>query len=150
MSFEEDLAAAQDVEAPRIDVDVLVNKKLYTLRFRQMDGLEWASEVDRHPARPGVMLDARYGYNLRSLVKGAAPKCGVRVDGDAELPLRVDPFVKGSQTARVDEWALVLKAISGHDFQRITDAIWALNEKFPEDAVKAAKKALSDSLGNSD
>lgn len=146
MSFKDDLAAAKTADAPHADVTVLVNGKPYDLRFRQMEGPAWASETDRHPARPGVAVDMRYGYNIRSLTLGAAPKCGVLLDGDAEVVLRVDPL--GTKD-RVDEWSDLLTSLSGHDFQRITDAIWSLNEYLPEQAVDAARKARANSANTS-
>jgi len=149
MTFEDDLAAVQSVERPWADVPVMINNHLHMFRFVQMDGAEWAAEADKHPARPGVGIDERYGYNLRSLIKGAAPLCGFRLVDGVPVALRVDPIVKGSKAARVDEWASVWKAISGHDFQRVTDAIWSLNEYLPQKAVEAAKKALDDSVKNS-
>jgi hypothetical protein len=154
MSFEDDLAAAQTPEDKHIDVLVLINKKPYTLRFRPMDGLEWAAETDRHPARPGVLVDTRYGYNLRTLTRAAAPRSGVVVVDGEERTLRVDPIVQQlpgmpKPPARVDEWADIFRAISGHEFQRITDAIWSLNEYGPQEAVEAAGKALADSANTS-
>lgn len=146
MSFKDDLAAAKTAEVPHIDVTVLVNGKPYELRFRQMEGPAWAAETDRHPSRPGVLVDQKYGYNIRSLTLGAAPKCGVLLEGDAETALRVD--APGLEN-RVDEWADLLTTLSGHDFQRVTDAIWSLNEYLPEQAVDAARKARASSANTS-
>jgi hypothetical protein len=148
-TFEEDLAAAQAPSDDHIDVLVLINSKPHLFRFRQMDGMAWAAETDRHPPRPNVAVDAAYGYNIRSLTKGAAPQCGVLVVDGEERKLRVDPPVKPKRgekvTKRVDQWEQVFQALSGHDFKRITDAIWSLNEYLPEKAVKAAGKALASS-----
>lgn len=149
-SFEDDLAAAQTPEDEYTDVLVLINKKPHTLRFRPMDGLAWAAETDRHVPRPGVLIDTRYGYNIRTLTKGAAPQCGVRVVDGEEHELRVDPFDPDDPKAvRVNEWDQLFKALSGHDFKRITDAIWLLNEYGPQEAVKAAGKELADSANTS-
>lgn len=155
MGFSEDLTAAQNPEQDEhIDVDVLVKGTLYTLRFRPMDGMDWSAETDRHPARPGVLIDTRYGYNLRSLVKAAAPQSGVLVVDDEERKLRVDPIVtvpRGQRPPkRVDEWADLFKVITGHEFQRISDAIWALNEYMPQKRIEAAGKARADSANSSD
>lgn len=146
MGFSEDLATVKAAPRPTDDVDVTLNGKLYTLRFTQMDGLEWASAVDRHPARPGILIDSRYGYNLRQLVKTVAPKCGVLLSDGAEVALRVDPPTDPSVKngpPRVDEWADLFKALDGHAVQRICDAVWALNEWTPQQAVADAKKALT-------
>lgn len=137
MSFADDLKAQSEAVLPHEDVEVLLNGNVHVFRFRQIDGVEWTAETDKYPARPGVLIDARYGYNLRALVKGIAPKCGVRLDGDTEI---------GMET---DEWADLWKAIDGPTFARITDAIWGLNEYRPGLAVEAAKKALSASESTS-
>lgn len=148
-TFEEDLAAAQAPEDNHIDVLVLINSNPYLLRFRPMDGMEWAAETDLHPPRPNVAIDRAYGYNIRSLTKGAAPQSGVLVVDGEERKLRVDPPVQRKRgekaPERVDEWGALFKALSGHDFKRITDAIWSLNEYLPEKAVEAAGKALASS-----
>jgi hypothetical protein len=145
VSFLDDLAAQAAAEPDTADVPVLVNGHLYTLRFTQMDGLEWASEVDKYPARPFILIDARYGYNLRALVKGIAHKCGVLLDGDTEVPLRTDP--PGTKDG-VDQWGDLFKALDGSAVQRVCDAVWGLNEYAPAQAVEAAKKALSGSTKN--
>jgi hypothetical protein len=127
MTFAEDLAAVQAAPKPFLDAEVTVNGTYYALRFTQMDPFDWATEVDRHPARPDTQIDKRYGYNLRSLVKAVAPVTGALVEGESTVP--------------VEDWPALLKAIGGHGFQRVTDAIWAINEYLPEQAVVAAKKA---------
>ena len=65
MSFEDDLKAAEDAPIEYTDVDVLINGNLHTLRFLQLNGGEWAAEADKHPARPGVLLDAQYIADVR-------------------------------------------------------------------------------------
>lgn len=133
MSFLDDLQAQTAAAVPTQDVELTLNGTLYTLRFKRMDGVEWATETDKHPARPGVLIDARYGYNLRSLVKAVALKTGSRVDGDTVVDLSED------------EWKQLWKAVDGAAAQRIGDAVWALNEYLPAAEVEAAKKALSGS-----
>lgn len=135
MSFEDDVKAAVAAPKPFLDADVTVNGNLYTLRFEEMDPFEWASEVDLHPARPGVMIDSRYGYNLRSLVKAVAPCTGSLVEGDKTVPVK--------------DWPALLKAIGGNGFQRVTDAIWARNEYLREKEVESAKKARANSAKTS-
>lgn len=135
MSFEDDLKATTINDPIYLDADVTVNGNLYTLRFVEMDPFEWASAVDRHPARPGVLIDAKYGYNLRTLVREVAPLLGSRVEGDTTVP--------------VEDWPALLKAIGGNGFQRVTDAIWSLNEYMRERQVESLKKARSDSAKTS-
>lgn len=129
MSFEEDLKAASEAELPTKDVDVTLNGSLYTLRFTLMDGTEWAACTDQAPARPGVLLDTHYGYNMRALVYIVAPKSGQMVDGDSTKPLTDD------------QWRALLKALPGGPMMRIGDTLFALNEYEPGEAVEAAKKA---------
>lgn len=130
MSFEDDLKAEYEAPKPHEDVDVVLNGNLYTLRFTQMDGAEWAGDCDRAPARPGVLLDMRYGYNLRELVPVVSQKTGGRVDGDEVVPLTPD------------QWRAIFKG-NGRNVSRIGDAIFMLNEYAPDEAVEAAKKALA-------
>lgn len=133
MAFLDDLEAQAQAQVPTQDVELTLNGNLYTLRFRRMDGVEWATETDKHPARPGVLIDTRYGYNLRSLVKAVALKTGGRVEGDTVVDLSED------------EWKQLWKIIDGSAAQRIGDAVWALNEWLPSAEVEKAKKALNGS-----
>lgn len=137
MGFKEDLAAAKKAVANTADVDVLVNGTKYTLRFTQVTGREWANAVDRAPLRRDVALDMKYGYNLRVAVGLIAPVSGVLLDGDKPIELTVDEDAKPP----VNEWADLLDSLSGFDFQRVTDAVWQLNEWDPQQALEAAKKA---------
>jgi hypothetical protein len=152
MSFEDDLKAVSVAPVEYLDVDVLLNGNVHVFRFEQMDGLEWAAETDRHPQRPGVGIDSLYHYNLRSLIKAVAPMCGGRLVDGKVVKLQVDPInpKKPHDKNRVDEWRDLWKRMDGNTFQRITNAIWALNERLPELQIEAAKKALSDSAKSSD
>lgn len=148
MSFLDDLAAAEAAARPYTEVPVIVGGELHTLRFQQMDPLDWAEETDRHPARPGVMLDKRYGYNLRTLVKAVAPRCGHVVEDGKLVELTYEPAhldEHGQPVPESGQWVTLLKSLAGHEFQKITNAIWSLNEYLPEEAIKAARKAQSDS-----
>lgn len=129
MSFDDDVAAQIAAEKDFVNVDVTLNGKLYTFRFFQMDGLEWADQTDRFPARPGVLLDMRYGYNLRPLSKAVAPLSGKQVDGDTLIDLTPE------------QWEKLFKALPGAAVMRIGDALFNLNEYAPGEAVEAAKKA---------
>lgn len=129
MSFDDDLDAQLARELDTVDVDVTVNGKLKTFRFTELDGLKWADLCDRAPARPGVLMDMRYGYDIRSLTTIAAPVSGVLVDGDTTSELSVA------------QWAKLLKGQPGAGIQRIGDALFSLNEWLPAQAVEEAKKA---------
>lgn len=132
MSFEDDLAAAQTAAVKTRDVDVSVNGTLYTFRFRRMPGMAWALETNRHPARPGILLDTRYGYNLWSLVAAVAPKYADRVDGDTTVPLTAEQWA-----ALLDENSDVL---DGAAVQQFGDAVFELNEYGPRAEVDALRK----------
>lgn len=129
MTFEDDLKAEFEAPKPTKDVDVKLNGKLYTFRFELMDSVEWASATDRAPARPGVLLDMRFGYNLRALVPLVAPMSGKRVDGDELVDLTPD------------QWRNLFKALPGASVMRIGDTLFDLNEYEPGEAVKELKKA---------
>jgi len=139
MSFLEDLAAAKDAPRPTLDVVVLLNGTQYVLRFTRMSGIDWGNLVDKHPPRIGkgkqeaagvaddaaVLLDIRYGYNVRAVTREACTLSGVVVDGE---PLTAD------------QWTETLTALDGAAHQRITDAIFDLNEYGPQAEVDAARK----------
>lgn len=131
MSFEDDLKAEFEAEKPTHDIDVSLNGALYTLRFTQMDALTWAAATDMHPARPGVLLDMRYGYNLRPLSLLVAAKTGQRVDGEKLVDLTPD------------QWTNLFKALPGASVMRIGDALFDLNEIAPAEAIAALKKELA-------
>lgn len=131
MSLDDDLDAQIAAEAEYADVDVLINGKLRTLRFFQMDGLEWADQCDRYPARPGVLLDSKYGYNLRPLSRATAPLCGKMVDGESLVNLTKE------------QWVKLFNGLAPASVMRIGDCIFNLNEWLPGQAVEAAKKALA-------
>jgi hypothetical protein len=135
MTFLDDLRAAQTAPRNYAEIPLLVNGTLHTMRVYRMDGFDWTAETDRHPMRPGVRIDEKYGYNFRTLTKSAAPQCAVLIVDHEERPVTEDEwevfFAKGT--------------LSGRDFAALTDAIWALNVRHPELAVEAAKKALTNS-----
>jgi hypothetical protein len=153
MGFSEDLAAGKTKTADHEDVDVLINGTAHTLRFHQANGMAWAEAVDRAPLRMDVGLDRVYGYNLRAAVRYIAPSTGrLLIDGE-EHELRVDPLTADltdeEREARVDEWSDLFEQLSGYDAQRVTDAVWGLNERRPQLAIEAAKKARSGSSKSS-
>jgi hypothetical protein len=132
MSFDDDLEAAFTSEKDWVDVEVSLNGNLHVLRFFEMDGLEWADQTDRFPARPGVLLDMRYGYNLRPLAKAVAIATGKLVEGDT------------TKDIPAAQWEKLFKgALAGAPIMRIGDAIFNLNEYLPGQAVEAAKKAAA-------
>ena len=137
MTFADDLKKAQAAKTPYQDVPVVLGGKLHTLRFKQMNGLAWAAETDKYPPRLETTIDTTYGYNIRDLTRGTAPMSGFRLEGEQEMPLAEH------------EWDALFEAITGHDFQKITDAIWALNEYDPQAAVAKAMEAQKKALARS-
>jgi hypothetical protein len=134
MTFEDDLKAP--IERDWTTVDIVVNGNLHTLRFEAMDGYTWANECDKCPMRDDVPLDGAYGYDLRKLTFSVAPLCGSRVE-DTNISMDAE------------QWKTLLDRVDGQTFRRISDAIWALNELLPQEAVKEAKKALAVSVQGS-
>lgn len=129
MSLDDDLDAVLNLDRDTADLQINLNGKLRTLRFTQMDGMEWADLTDRHPARPDVLLDSlRNGYNLRSLAREAAPLCGKILDGDEQVALTEE------------QWEKLFRALPGASVMRIGDLIWNLNDYLPAAAVDALKK----------
>jgi hypothetical protein len=150
MSFSEDLKAVKDAVIPHVDVPLTINGNAHTMRVRRADALDWVDAVDRSPLRPDAPYDRLYGYNLRQAARLVLPKCAVLlVDGD-EQQLRVDPVVPGKDDPdRVDEWADLFKALSGHFESKLGDAVYALNEHASEASLKAALAALKKAQGGS-
>jgi len=128
MSFADDLKAEFEAEKPTRDVEISLNNHLYVLRFERMDGTEWTLACDAATARPGVLLDMRYGYNLRALVPIVAQATGHLVDDDQLVDVSED------------QWRAIFKG-AGSTVSRIGDAIFALNEYDPAAEVEALKKA---------
>lgn len=135
MSFDDDLQAQASAENEYEDVDITLNGKLHTLRFLQWSGIEWAAEADLHPARPGVIIDNQYGYNIRTLCLATAKVTGRLIDGDQLLELEPE------------KWDLIFKQTPGAHVQRMCDAIWVLNEHRPGKEIDAARKAANASAG---
>lgn len=131
MTFEDDLKGAFEAPKPTSDVEVLLKGTVYTFRFTQMDGYEWASACDQAPPRISVAVDRFFNYNIRALTLIAAPLSGKRVDGDELVDLTPD------------QWRNLLKALPGESLQRISDALFRLNQIAPAEAVEDAKKALA-------
>jgi hypothetical protein len=129
MTFEDDLKAEFEAPPSTEDVEVLLKGTVYKFRFTQMDGYEWASACDQAPPRITVALDRYFNYNIRTVTLIAAPLSGKRVDGDELVDLTPD------------QWRNLLKALPGESFQRISDALFKLNQIAPAEAVEEAKKA---------
>lgn len=124
-------------------IDALVEERerlsagsLVTFRFSQLPGDRWADVAGRFPPRVDVSIDRAYGYNYHEAAKAAAPLSGVIVQGSG---------VDGDDTVTLEkptdeQWATVWTILSGGDFERIAESIWALNDAGPRQRVLNAKK----------
>lgn len=112
-----------------------------TLRFTRMAGNDWSAITARCPARLDAPIDAQYGYNMQKACEMAAPLCGVSVEDGVEIPLVVTKATESEPA--VNEWADLFATISGHEFGKIMDAIYGLNEYDPVLSLAEAKKALA-------
>lgn len=121
--------------------DVAVGDQLVSFRFWELPALDWSTLAVKHPPRLDVPLDRRYGYNVHAVSLAAAQLNGVRVDGDEEIPLTVQPADPKRKKAAVNEWEDLFDIVSGADLGRIVEAIWRLNEYLPEQRAVDAKKA---------
>lgn len=144
------LAAGPDPAVVKVQkkLDTLIKESagaLVTLRFTSLPGSQWADITARCPVRLDAPIDRQYGYNMQAASTFAAPLCGVRVEDGAEVPLTVTPAAEG--VAAVDEWADLFTTITGHEFIRIMDAIYELNEYAPAQRIAAAKKGSASPQG---
>ncbi|RZU64938.1 hypothetical protein EV379_1249 [Microterricola gilva] len=121
-------------------VEVLVGDRLTTLKFTEMDGLEWRRIVELFPPRRGVQLDARYNYNtLEGSLEGAKHSGVELIEGEEAPPLKVDL----EANPPVDEWADMFSVLSSADLNLIAATLWILNEYAPSERKAKAKKALT-------
>jgi len=115
---------------------------LRTLRFTQLSGDKWGEITSRCPVRLDAPIDRSYGYNMQQASTMAAPLCGVAVDDDGtEVSLVVSEATADSPA--VDEWADLFATITGHEFIRVMDAIYELNEWAPGERINTLKKQLA-------
>jgi len=126
------LEAAKAAPAPTSDpIDVVIGGELVTLQFSRADGKRWAAVCARNPMRIDTPIDRSYGYNFHAAAIEISAETGVRlVDG-------------GPEKLTAEQWRAIFadNVLSGHDFERIVDAVWALNEWAPQQKVAALKKA---------
>ena len=142
--FDSDLAAAKEkrVTAPNTEtVEVLLNGHLVTLKFTEMDPMDWAEITSRNPVRLGAPIDRQYGYNVHGACRAAAAKCGVRVENGTDVPLALKRDSAGKVIG--SQWNDLLSTISGHEFGKVADVIFGLNEWDPQRRLDDAKKALA-------
>lgn len=121
-------AAEPDRSAP---VKITVGGELVEIVFERVDGKLWASQCAKYAPRPDVPIDRNYGYNFHQVVISVSPESGRLVTDDGLLPLDDDQW-RGIYAEGV---------LSGHDFQRVADAIWQVNEWGPQQKVAALSKA---------
>lgn len=135
------LSATSPADALNAELEKLLDDAagtLVTLRFRRLPGDEWNDITSRCPARLDAPVDVHYGYNMQRATIFAAPRSGVRVDGDTEVPLIVLDATPDSPA--IDEWADLFSVISGIEFARIEDAIFGLNVFEPTQQLNELSK----------
>lgn len=130
-NLDDDLDAQLAAEPETVVVDVLVNGKMRTLQFTEMDGLAWADLTDRCPPRADAPVDRAYGFNIRLVVAHAAPISGRIKSGSEWAELSVE------------QWTKLLRGQKGAAIRTVGDALFQLNQWGPDQAVTAARKALA-------
>ncbi len=126
------LVDAQTSEPDRSDpVKIMLGGEPVELVFERIDGKLWAQQCAKYPPRLDVPIDRNYGYNFHQVVISVTPESGRLVTDDGLVPLDED------------HWRGIFAdgVLSGHDFQRIVDAVWSVNEWGPQEKVRALSKA---------
>ena len=126
------LERAKDAEPDRSNpVKVTIGGELVEFVFLRVDGKLWAGQCAKFPPRVDVPIDRNYGYNFHQVVISVSPESGRLVSDDGLVPLSDE------------QWRGVFAdgVLSGHDFQRVADAIWHVNEWGPQQKVAALSKA---------
>ena len=122
---DEFLKLAEDEQAlDREEADALV-----TLRFEELPGDEWAELTVKHPARPGVLADMPYGYNIHAAAMEAAQVNGRVVEDGKFLQISAQ------------QWDDLWEQLPGRSFGAVCDVIYFLNEYEPEQRVNRLGKA---------
>lgn len=117
-------------------------ESLVTLRFTQMDGVEWTALTAQYPPRLDVPLEAeQYGYNVQATTMAACYTSGCVVDEDGTETF---PVVDKTAEPKIDEWADLWHALDGAAAQEVADTIWGLNVYYPQIEREALKKAQSE------
>lgn len=115
----------QEIEKAQADyVDTLVD-----LKFMRILGPDWNDLTVVHPPREDSLPDrVVFGYNVHAVTRAAAVSSGVLVEDN------------GSERALSEEqWNELFTLLSGKDNEKITNAIYALNEGESERAVELGK-----------
>lgn len=117
--------------------DALQQHTLVTLRFRRMDGGEWAEIAGRHPARINVTIDRISNYNYHDVAREAAPRSGAVLHPDGSL-----------EELTAEDWAGLFEVITGREFEWIAESLWDLNDFGARRRVDAARKVSTDGSGS--
>lgn len=130
MGYKDDLAAAKAAPVASLVVPIELNGKRYKLKFTKMLGTDYAAETLLHPPNIETSFGREYGYDIHSLARAVAPRCGVLLDGKVE------------ETLTDEEWADLWLALDGGAHEQIGNSIFQLNEYSSAKAVAAARKVL--------
>jgi len=100
-------------------VEVFFDKELVKLRFTELDSRDWEACRIAYPPRPGVSLDAAFGYDVTAASERGAQKNGELVDGDESAKVTPEQWAKVFAPGRLDSQGR----------QAITNAVFSLNER---------------------
>lgn len=102
---------------------------LVDLKFSRILGTDWNDLTVVNPPREDSLPDrVVFGYNVHAVTRAAAVTSGVVLEDD------------GSERALSEEqWNELFTLVSGKDNEKITNAIYALNEGESERAVELGK-----------
>lgn len=105
-------------------VDTLVD-----LKFTRIVGTEWNDLTIVNPPREDSLPDkVIFGYNVHAVTRAAAVLSGVLVEDD-----------ESETTLSEEKWNELFELLSGKDLEKISNAVYALNEGETERAVDLGK-----------
>jgi hypothetical protein len=132
--------ARAKVAAPEyVDVEILVDETVVTVRFNAVDGPTWSHLTATHPARRGSALDVNLGgYNIDGVVEDY-PLEHITLGPSADELARLD----GEEDEARKTWKSLLTVLSGPDLRNLRVGIYGVNQLDPDNRREAAKKATA-------
>lgn len=127
MSLKDEIAKAKAAveNAEPTDLDVELNGKLKTLKFRPVLGGTWDDLVVAHPPRDGAEMDKRAGYNTDAL--------------PANYP--VEKITVDDETPDEEDWRDLFHTLSSPNRHNIAMVLWGINRYEQEQTLIALGKA---------
>jgi hypothetical protein len=139
VGFRDDLATAKEHVADRVKTEVVpavVNGTLYNVMFYRADSQVWAAATVKHPPRPDIDIDRRYGYNLSAVTREISESAGRVVEDGEEIEL----------TAA--EWSDFWEIVAPQTARLIEVNVWHVHEHDAEQEIARAKKASTPRPGS--